>query len=193
MAYAQTATSPEQFFFEAGYEKGFKEGYEKGYKEGYRQAVKDFKTVLRAYKDDVKALEFGKYLVRNQYVTYPRVYRVERNGKIELIVEGCRIEKMRSLEDVIRNPWEVPELSCERVEEVQNATERLITVPQTVGGEFSYQKTTVLIIPLKVKDTSLLNRLGIPYSVNPQTGEVKAIFFDRREAENFCSKYPVCY
>jgi hypothetical protein len=195
LVFSQTAMSPEQFFFDAGYKKGYKEGYEKGYKEGYKQAVKDFKTVLQAYKDDIKALEMGKYLFRNGYITYPRVYRLNENGKVEFKIVGCRLEKIRSLEDVIRNPWQVPEIDCNKIQNVEKASKDLITIPETpVQTEpFSYEKSTVIIIPLKVRDTALLNRLGIPYMTNPETGKVKAIFFDLKRAEQFCNQYKICY
>ena len=182
-------TNIENFFYQTGYKKGYKMGYKRGYIEGYKQAVKDFKTILKAYKDDIRALELGKYLTKKGYITYPRLWRVVKgDGTIEYKITGCRIEKTRNLEDIIRNPFVVPLVSQKRIKEVKEASNRLVSIPNTPLPQKGYT-ARVYIIPLSSDKITLLNNLGIPYEVDSEKNEVKAIFFSKEEAINFCKRY----
>ena len=188
------SNSPEEFFYRVGYQKGYKQGYENGYKAGYKQAVEDFKTILKAYKDDIKALEEGKYLVKEGYITAPRLYRIRNSdGTITFKVVGCRIERLRNLEDIIKNPFVVPVIDKKTVEKVRKASERLITIPQLPNSQPNVEKVQVYLIPVSKQAKDILNKLGIPYEIDPQSGKVKAIFFDEKRMNEFCQKYKLCY
>jgi hypothetical protein len=187
------ASNIEQFFFENGYKKGYKDGYKQGYIKGYKQAKKDLETVLKAYIKDLHALEQGKYLDKEHYITYPRLYKVVKpDGSIEYKIVGCRIEKLRNLEDIIKNPWVVPTINQEEISNVKKASNRLITIPAMKNENPPQPK--VYIVPLKTSNTKLLEQLGIPYEKSFEKGEtIKAIFFDKNQMIEFCKKYNVCY
>jgi hypothetical protein len=186
-------SSLEQFFYNAGYKKGYSQGYKQGYAEGYKQAKKDLEKVLKAYIKDLHALEQGKYLDKEHYITYPRLYKVVKpDGSIEYKIVGCRIEKLRNLEDIIKNPWVVPTVSEKEISEVKTASNRLITIPAMKNE--NPPQPQVYIVPLKTKDTKLLDQLGIPYEKSFEKGKtIKAIFFDKNQMIEFCKKYNVCY
>ncbi|GEM_PF-5665128 len=79
------------------YRKGYNDGYYRGkldgYVDGYRQAVEDFKKIFRAKLKEYKAIEAGKFLVKNWYISYPRVFQVQKGNRVELLIEGCRVMK----------------------------------------------------------------------------------------------------
>jgi len=186
-------TMPEQeFFYKAGYQKGYKEGYEKGYKDAMQKFLRYWKEIINAYYDDIKAKEIGKYLVQEGYITPPSVYRVKKSdGSVEIKVSGCKIEKIRNIEEIIKNPWDIPELDCKRVQEVKKASEEFIKLIETPQG-YTYKLAQVIVVKVKPNSKEILNKLGIPYEISPQTGEIKAIFFDYKQAINFCNTYKVC-
>ena len=187
------SSSLEQFFYQAGYHKGYAQGYKQGYLEGYKQAEKDLKTILKAYWKDLKALEEGKYLDKEHYITYPRIYKiVNPDGSISYKIVGCRIEKLRNLEDIIKNPWVVPTISQKEISIVKQASQRLISIPAMKNE--NPPSPTLYIVPLKINNTKLLEQLGIPYEKTFENGErIKAIFFDKEQMIEFCKKYKICY
>lgn len=189
--------SEQEFFYKAGYQKGYKEGYEKGYKDAMKKFLHYWKEIVNAYYDDIKAKEIGKYLVENGYITPPSVWRIKKDdGSVEIKISGCKIEKIRNIEDIIKNPWDIPELDCKRVQEVKKASEefiKLIETPNMVSPQgYSYKLAQVVIVKVTPNAKNLLNQLGIPYEISPKSGEIKAIFFDYKQAQNFCKTYKVC-
>ena len=65
------ATSTEDFFYQRGYENGYASGYERGVQEAFKEA----KAMLSKYSDSLKSYEIGKYLIKNQNLTYPSLAR----------------------------------------------------------------------------------------------------------------------
>ncbi len=84
------ATSTEDFFYQRGYENGYVSGYERGVQEAFKEA----KAMLSKYSDSLKSYEIGKYLIKNQNLTYPQVWQeVGRDGVLKLRVLPSEITK----------------------------------------------------------------------------------------------------
>lgn len=186
--------NPESFFYDAGYRKGYSIGRKQGYVEGYRRALEDVKKILRAYEVDVRALESGKYLYKEGLVTYPRVYRVKEKEGYRIVVKGCRIEDVRSLDEIFgKKGLEIPVLDLSLLVEGRKAQERLIRFPEL--SKRIEEETRVppkpIFVQVSPSATSLLERYNVPYTVEETaTGKrvVRAVFFDEKEAKEFCSR-----
>ncbi|HEM55863.1 MAG TPA: hypothetical protein ENO30_03775 [Thermodesulfobium narugense] len=72
------------------YRIGYSDGYEKGYVRGYEKAVSDFKKIFREKLEQYKAIETGKFLLKDWHISYPEVYLTQGG---HLVIGGCQILK----------------------------------------------------------------------------------------------------
>jgi hypothetical protein len=186
-AFAGTITSPEQFFYQKGYNEGFARGKQLGYMEGYKQAMKDVKKILEVYKKDLQALEAGKYLVEEDRITYPRIVKIPKpDGGFEIKIIGCRIEDLRNLDDITKLAVNIPVITEREIKEANEAKQRLISIPKLSEEALAaYKKPPQpIVVPVDKSKRELLDKLNIPYEIDAK-GNIRAIFFSERDYELF--------
>jgi hypothetical protein len=93
-------SSMNQFY----YNKGYNDGYKTGYAKGYRDAIKDVLRRLAKYNKKMKAIEASKYLMANGYITYPEIFRINKDGDYQIVITKPKIEKPLSIQDLILLP-----------------------------------------------------------------------------------------
>jgi hypothetical protein len=186
-AFAQAVASPEEFFYQKGYNEGFERGKQIGYLEGYRQAMKDFKAILKVYKKDLMALEAGKYLSEEDRITYPRIVKIPKpDGGFEIKIIGCKIEDLRNLDDITKLAVNIPVITEKEIKEANEAKQRLVTIPKLSEEELaSYKKPPKpIVVPVDKSKRKILDKLNIPYEIDSK-GNIKAIFFSSKDYEMF--------
>lgn len=94
-----------QYLEEFNYTRGYKAGAKDGYALGYKQAIEFAERQLRLYKTKIEAYENGKYLKNYEgIITAPAVYqKVTKNG-VQIIVEGCKISKPLTPDEILTSP-----------------------------------------------------------------------------------------
>lgn len=91
----------QKFYYEQGYKEGAKKYYSKGI-EDYQEYVMD--NVLPKYKAKFEAIEATKYLLKENYITYPESYRQSNNGSYKVVFTEPKIEKPIRAEELFRMP-----------------------------------------------------------------------------------------
>ena len=181
------AITKEEFYYQMGYEKAKKIYYEKG----LRDAFKIIKKRLEAYKKDLQALEVGKYLYKNQLVTFPRVYRLMKDdGTVEIKVLGCRIEDLRNIDKILTEGINIPTFTEKEIKEVSTGNDIIkLDEPETLPSD---EITHPIHLSLKktgfVKEA--LEKYNVPYEETEK--EYRAVFFSKEDLERFCKTTKVC-
>lgn len=165
--------------YKEGFNEGHKKGYDKGYFEGYKQAVEDFKVMFNEKLAEYKALEAGKFLLKNWYISYPKVYQVTTEKGVELIVEGCSI--MRPFDDL-----------SEKVFNIAPFKSSVFSFPSSSGKvNMVSEKSLAMQTSKKVSKKYIqdIQKLGLKY-VAPIEQDYVVVFFDsEKSAEKFCVMY----
>lgn len=84
--------------YRIGYTDGYEEGLRKGMQEGYRLAIEDFKKIYQEKLKEYEEIEAGKLLIREQRISYPRVYTIG-GQTARLVIEGCKL--IRPVDDLL--------------------------------------------------------------------------------------------
>lgn len=184
--------SPEAFFYNMGYKKGYEIGKKQGYVEGYRRALEDVKKVLKLYKADIEALEAGKYLYKEKLVTYPRVFRLKDREGYRIVVRGCQIEDVRSLDQIFEQEGlRIPVLDFTSVLEAQKAQANILSFPELSKKveETTRVPPKPIFVRVSPSATGLLEKYNIPYVIEglAEGKVIKAVFFSQKEADEFCN------
>ncbi|WP_152633057.1 hypothetical protein [Aliarcobacter butzleri] len=91
----------QKFYYEQGYKEGAKKYYAKGI-EDYQEYIVE--NVLPKYKAKFEAIEATKYLLKENYITYPESYRQSNNGSYKVIFTEPKIERPIDAEVLFRMP-----------------------------------------------------------------------------------------
>lgn len=91
--------------YKSAYEEGQMKGYDVGFAEGYRKAILDFQEVFNKKLDEYKSIEAGKFLVKNWYISYPKIVQVPTTTGVEIVVEGCQI--LRPFDDLVEQVYKI--------------------------------------------------------------------------------------
>ncbi len=92
----------QKFYYEQGYKEGAKKYYSKGI-EDYQDHIID--NVIPKYKAKFEAIEATKYLLKENYITYPESYRQTYNdGTYKIVFTEPKVEKPINPEDLFRMP-----------------------------------------------------------------------------------------
>ena len=101
------AETMEDFFYKRGYEVGFDEGY----KAGVIKAFEEAKQILVRYDNELKAFELGKYLIKAQNLTYPRVYQEKNeNNEFKFVITQSEIQKEINVEELFSKFGSLPQI-----------------------------------------------------------------------------------
>lgn len=168
--------------YKEGFNDGHKKGFEKGYYDGYKQAVEDFKQMFQEKLTEYKALEAGKFLLKNWYISYPKVYQVTTEKGIELIVEGCSV--MRPFDDLVEKIYS-------RIPLIQKSSSSNVTFKSDIKIPISTEKNVALQVTKKVSKKYIqdIQKAGLKY-IAPVEQDYVVVFFDsEKSAEKFCVMY----
>lgn len=190
------ATSTEDFFYQRGYENGYASGYERGVQEAFKEA----KAMLSKYADSLKSYEIGKYLIKNQNLTYPQVWQeVGNDGVLKLRVIPSEITKELNVESLfskfatIPTLKESPQTSLSLSIEEQNAVllnnrdSNINHLTQSVKEQANKQ---TLQIKKSAKNLDILKRANVVFSDEGDFYNV--LFFTNTERQDFCRQFEIC-
>lgn len=91
----------QKFYYEQGFKEGAKKYYAKGI-EDYQEYVME--KVLPEYKAKFEAIEATKYLLKENYITYPESYRQTNGDSYKVVFTEPKIEKPIRAEELFRMP-----------------------------------------------------------------------------------------
>ncbi|ECK2550135.1 TPA: hypothetical protein ACX8VE_001490 [Campylobacter jejuni] len=190
------ATTTEDFFYQRGYENGFSNGYEQGVREAFKQA----KLMLKNYQDELKAYEIGKYLIKNQNLTYPQVWQeIDNNGLMKLRVLPSKIEKELNIDELFAKFAYIPKINSSINEKLE------LDSNQKNSVELSYRDSNINTMPQKVsqlankqtlsisktsKNLDILKKANVVFS--DEGSFYNVLFFTKTEKENFCQQFKIC-
>jgi len=164
--------------------RGEREGRAKGEKLGEKLAYSDFVSALSGRADGFLALEKDKFYRGN--LTYPRLYQTEEGKKLV----PPRVESVRTVRQIL-SLTSVP-LPEEKKEEKGIG----FGLPESERSPYLDSLPSDFVrTPVRVRvrgeegDFVVLSKEGISFEV--EDGKVYAVFSSRKEAEDFCTKYPL--
>lgn len=88
----------EELAYKRGYEKAREELRGKYIKEGYENALK----IFQEYSKDIRSFEAGKYAIKDNLVTYPKIVSINSGNGIRLKSLGCEIRDTLTPEEIMR-------------------------------------------------------------------------------------------
>jgi len=183
------------------YNKGLEDGLSEGKKIGYEMGTRDAKKELAKYEKKIKALEVGKYLVKNRMITPPRVYQTrDAEGNIVVKVKGCNIEGQLSSNEIIMLPAYGSQESSK--EYSGGATAKNADSPSDsvfLAGvdrkessipkdSLSAKKVTYRVFTDNTFNRKLFRGSGLPFAILPEK-ELKVLFKDNRSADDFLQRH----
>jgi len=189
----------EDFFYQSGYEQGQKDGFDKGVREAFIVA----KKVLDEYKEEIRAYEIGKYLVKDSYLTAPKLYQVLGSNaeSVRLEVMKSRIEKELNIEEIFSKFGTIPTLnkvddlnanirSIDEINSVNIANrDNILNLP---GEADKNDKIITVSIEKNSKNEEILKSSNAVYSLDGDSERFKVMFFTRTEKDNFCNNFKIC-
>ncbi len=191
--------STEEFFYQSGYDQGQKDGFDKGVREAFKVA----KKVLDEYKEEIRAYEIGKYLVKDSYLTAPKVYQSlgDAGETLKIQVMKSRIEKELDIKDIFSKFGTIPTLneqdelgattrSIDQINSVNIASrDDILNLPAEADKN---DKIITVSIEKNSKNEEILKNTNAVYSVDSDSDRFKVMFFTRTEKENFCNNFKIC-
>lgn len=194
--FASNATSTEDFFYQRGYENGYTQGYEKGVEEAFKEA----KAMLKNYANELKAYELGKYLIKNQNLTYPQVWQeVDDSGLVKLRVLPSKIEKELSVDELFAKFASIPTREAVINKDLE------LSVAEKNSVSLSYRDGNINTLPQKPntannkqtlslakssKNLEILKKANVVFS--DEGSFYNVLFFTKAEKEAFCSQFEIC-
>jgi len=213
LAFSQENNTPnmkelETFFYNKGYNDAKNKFYEKGYRDGLMFA----EAKIKEYRAKIKALEQGKYLLKNKKITYPEVYQfTDKNGNIKVVVGGCKIEKPLTPQEIVTLPI-IDKKVCQTVYgdiyssihyvDDETMKDKTAKTPNVTNSIFLPNDNKSSIVPNKPSDEKeivyvffpntnfykrLLDKSNILYTVYED--KIKALFNSKVEQRRFCRTY----
>ena len=193
------SNTTEDFFYQSGYEQGQKDGFDKGVREAFIVA----KKILDEYKEEIRAYEIGKYLVKDSYLTAPKVYQSlgETGESLKIQVMKSRIEKELNIKDIFSKFGSIPTLnnvdelgqtkrSLDQINSVNIANrDDILNLPAEADKN---DKIITVSIEKNSKNEEILKSANTVYSLDSDSERFKVMFFTRTEKENFCNNFKIC-
>lgn len=160
------------------YNQGYKKGYTEGMVAGYKKAIEDFKKMFNEKLEEYKAIEAGRFLLNEWYISYPKVYQIPTERGVEIKVEGCSV--LRPFDDlVVKISQNIPLLE----KEIKSKEER----ESAVKREDEFTKPYIGLIPKKLKEEVV--KRGYSYENLVEADHVIVYFPNERAYKQFCSEF----
>ena len=181
------------FYYKQGYQAGYKSGYEKGYQDALNYA----KQKLQEYALKIKAYEAGKYLIKEDKITYPQVFYIKKpDNSIQIVIKNSQIANEISAGDILY----IPKLNLNDYSDIYStANKNSLTVSNAVSLNQlqinpevpKISKNTLKVYYLYMPNTqsykALLNKANVPYAEDGN--RLKIIFSSKKNAEEFIKNY----
>lgn len=190
------AETMEDFFYKRGYEVGFNEGY----KAGVIKAFEEAKQILVRYDNELKAFELGKYLIKAQNLTYPRVYQEKNeNNEFKFVITQSEIQKEINVEELFSKFGSLPqiepnlkqnnELSLDEKNSVYLSfrDNNINDLPQNVSSDSNIK---TLNIDKTSKNLEILKKANVVFS--DENDRYNVLFFTEEEKKDFCKQFNIC-
>lgn len=190
------AETMEDFFYKRGYEVGFDEGY----KAGVIKAFEEAKQILVRYDNELKAFELGKYLIKAQNLTYPRVYQEKNeNNEFKFVITQSEIQKEINVEELFSKFGSLPqiepnlkqnnELSLDEKNSVYLSfrDNNINDLPQNVSSDSNIK---TLNIDKTSKNLEILKKANVVFS--DENDRYNVLFFTEEEKKDFCKQFNIC-
>lgn len=190
------AETMEDFFYKRGYEVGFDEGY----KVGVIKAFEEAKQILVRYDNELKAFELGKYLIKAQNLTYPRVYQEKNeNNEFKFVITQSEIQKEINVEELFSKFGSLPqiepnlkqnnELSLDEKNSVYLSfrDNNINDLPQNVSSDSNIK---TLNIDKTSKNLEILKKANVVFS--DENDRYNVLFFTEEEKKDFCKQFNIC-
>ena len=194
--FAFGANGTEDFFYNRGYEMGYQAGFNKG----VEQAFKEAKKVLEKYGSQLKAYEIGKYLIKNQKLTYPQVWQeMDGDGRVVLRITPSQIQKELNIDGLFSSFAEIPQIEQMPLDRLELTTAERNSVnlsirdsninemPQNPSSAINQQ---TLRIKKSSKNLDILKRANVVFSDEDEGYNV--LFFTDTEKRDFCRQFEIC-
>lgn len=194
--FANNPTTPEDFFYNRGYEMGYSSGFD----DGVRETFKEAKKILESYKDDLYAYELGKYLIRSQRLTYPQIWQEKTDdGRVVLKIMPSKIEREINIDDLFNKFSYIPNIKQNKPNKLEiSANHRnsislsgrdsnINEMPQKVN---TASKKHTLRIKKNSKNLEILKRANVVFSDEDTSYNV--LFFTEKEERDFCRQFEIC-
>lgn len=178
------------------YDKGYRVGSEKFYKKGYEQAILDMVQQMKQYKQTIDAYEAGKYYMKNNKITYPKVYRYrDGDGQYKIQIDPPEVKSKLTLEDIFM----LPELSKNanlsyQNNQLLNSDAKNVMYGNSFGSvnEAGVKNTSPIAIlqefgidfPKTPRIKKLLEKNNIKYVQTPSS--YKGYFSSKNNFQTFC-------
>lgn len=160
------------------YNQGYKKGYAEGMLAGYKRAIEDFKKMFNEKLEEYKAIEAGRFLLNEWYISYPKVYQIPTEKGVEIKVEGCSV--LRPFDDLVAKiSQNIPLLE----REIKSREEK----ESAVKREDEFTKPYVSLIPKKLKEEVV--RRGYSYENLVEADHIIVYFPNERAYKQFCSEF----
>lgn len=194
--FAFGANGTEDFFYNRGYEMGYQAGFNKGVEQTFKEA----KKVLEKYGSQLKAYEIGKYLIKNQKLTYPQVWQeMDGDGRVVLRITPSQIQKELNIDGLFSSFAEIPQIEQMPLDRLELTTAERNSVnlsirdsninemPQNPSSAINQQ---TLRIKKSSKNLDILKRANVVFSDEDESYNV--LFFTDTEKRDFCRQFEIC-
>jgi hypothetical protein len=197
MGYADNGSDSSDYYFGMGYKKGKIVGYRKGFEAGKKEALKE----LNKRFAEIKAMEAGKYLVKQYKITAPKVFQKKMSdGSIKVVIDGCKLEKELTPEEIMLLPkmpngYKVsssyggynPSVSQKAISDSVYLP-GVDTEDNIPHGTEEVNDITYLILPNTEYYKKLLDKAGKPFSISAD-GKIRVLFQNHRDKMLFINHY----
>ncbi len=207
--YCVFASEADNYFYTLGYRDGYTKGYMDGFRKAWTERGKRDALILQLYKMQYKALEAGKYVLKQGKVTPPRLYKIlTPDGNLVYKIEGCRVEEPADLSHIV-SVDDVPDLLsvCKVCSDIASLGKPqppkwpspvlpgATSLPGAFAGATGLSSAgttpTIYRVSVKPRYLSLLDQYKIPYISLIEDGKERfyAVFTDKRALVAFCNEH----
>ena len=192
------ADTTEDFFYNNGYEQGERDGFKIGVKKTFAES----KKIINEYREEIKAYELGKFLIKGKYLTAPKVYQVMNDkGEVTFKIIPSRLQKELNVNDIFAKFGDIPTLKRvdtlaannisidERNSVNISSRDEIINLPNEADKN---NKILVVSIKKNKKNQEKLKNTNAVYSLDKDNNRFKVMFFSRTEKSNFCNSFKIC-
>ena len=191
-----SAETMEDFFYKRGYDVGYNEGY----KAGVIRAFEEAKQILTRYDNELKAFELGKYLIKAQNLTYPRVYQEKNeNNEFKFVITQSEIQKEINVEELFSKFGSLPQIEPNFIKNNELSLDERNSVnlsfrdnninelPQSVSSDSNIK---TLNIDKTSKNLEILKKSNVVFS--DENDRYNVLFFTEEEKKDFCKQFNIC-
>lgn len=193
-----------------------KEGYIEGKKDGFKEGVSFMKTALAEFMNEVRAIQFSSYLIKEKYIQPGEIY-IEKDGKI--VLGAMKIQHPYTLADIYNkfsdkipvyakesntngfknlsldnsseevDKQNIDETAALKKKNAFNPTIHPKEPENRIENKETIKNTSVKVLRTN-ENEQILNKLGFPYGKMDNHFLVE--FSSKSESDIFCNNLNLC-